>query len=75
MIGEFDNLRRYKGVDIPEYQRYRQYVLSLDIDWTKIKTNNKFLKSLFQGMFMVKLPFPAIEINGLGQVKGHWLYY
>lgn len=75
MIGEFDNLRRYKGVDIPEYQRYRQYVLSLDIDWTKIKTNNKFLKSLFHGMFMVKLPFPAIEINGLGQVKGHWLYY
>ncbi|MES2478968.1 MAG: DUF2279 domain-containing protein [Bacteroidota bacterium] len=75
MIGEFENLHSYYGVKIPEYQRYRQYLLSLDIDWTKIKTNNRILKTLFQGMFMVKLPFPAIEINGLGQVKGHWLYY
>jgi hypothetical protein len=75
MIGEFENLHSYHGVKIPEYQRYRQYLLSLDIDWTKIKTNNRILKTLFQGMFMVKLPFPAIEINGLGQVKGHWLYY
>ncbi|MFA6149983.1 MAG: DUF2279 domain-containing protein [Chitinophagaceae bacterium] len=75
MIGEFENLKSYKGVSIPEYQRYRQYILSLDIDWTKIKTNNRVLKILFQGMFMVKLPFPAIEINGLGQVKGHGLYY
>lgn len=75
MIGEFENLHSYYGVKIPEYQRYRQYLLSLDIDWTKIKTNNRILKTLFQGMFMVKLPFPAIEINGPGQVKGHWLYY
>lgn len=41
MIGEFENLRRYNGVDIPEYQRYRQYMFSLDVDWTKIKTNNR----------------------------------
>lgn len=75
MIGEFENLQRYKGVNIPHYERYRQYLISLDIDWTKIKTNNKILKTIFQGMFMVKLPFPAIEINGIGQIKGHWLYY
>ena len=75
MFGEFENIQRYRGVDIPETRRYRQYLLSLDIDWTKIKTNNKFLKTLFQGMFMIKLPFPAIEINSLGKVGGHWLYY
>jgi len=75
MIGEFDNLQSYRGVSIPEYQRYRQYLLSLDVDWTKIKTNNRILKKIFQGMFMVKLPFPALELNGLGQVKAHWLYY
>lgn len=75
MIGEFENLQRYKGVNIPHYERYRQYLVSLDIDWTKIKTNNKILKTIFQGMFMVKMPFPALEINGIGQIKGHWLYY
>ena len=75
MFGEFENIRRYHGMEIPQTRRYRQYLLSLDIDWTKIRTNNKFLKTLFQGMFMVKLPFPAIEINALGELRGHWLYY
>ncbi|HTN16370.1 MAG TPA: hypothetical protein VL092_01720, partial [Chitinophagaceae bacterium] len=75
MIGEFENLKYYDGVPIPSYTRYRQYILSLDVDWTKIKTRSRFLRTIFQGMFMVKLPFPAIEFNSLGQVKGHWLYY
>jgi uncharacterized protein YfiM (DUF2279 family) len=75
MFGEFENIAHYRGVNIPATTRYRQYLLSLDVDWTKIKTNNKFLKTLFQGMFMIKLPFPAIEINSLGKVSGHWLYY
>lgn len=75
MYGEFDNITRYRGVTIPETTRYRQFLLSLDIDWTKIKTRNKVLKTLFQGMFMVKLPFPAIEINTLGKVKVYGLYY
>lgn len=75
MFGEFENIHSYYGVAIPETRRYRQYLLSLDIDWTKIKTKNKFLKTLFQGMFMVKLPFPTIELNTTGQFKGHLLYY
>lgn len=75
MFGEFENRRSYRGVAIPETQRYRQYLLSLDVDWTKIHTNSRFLKTVFQGMFMVKLPFPALEINGLGQLKGYWMYY
>lgn len=75
MYGEFENITHYKGVPIPETRRYRQYLLSLDVDWTKIRTNSKFLRTLFQGMFMVKLPFPAIEINSLGKIKGYGLYY
>jgi len=75
MFGEFENIHHYGGRNIPETRRYRQYLLSLDIDWTKIKTRSKFLRTLFQGMFMVKLPFPALEINSLVKVQGHWLYY
>lgn len=75
MYGEFENITEYKGLAIPQTVRYRQYLLSLDIDWTKIKTNSKFLRIIFKGMTFVKLPFPAIEYNSLGKIKGYWAYY
>jgi hypothetical protein len=75
MFGEFANRRYYRGMALPETQRYRQYLLSLDIDWTRIKTDSKFLNALLKGMFFIKLPFPALEVNSKGQVIGHWLYY
>ena len=75
MFGEFENRHFYHGVAIPETERYRQYLISLDIDWRKIKTRNKFLKILFKGMVFIKLPFPTVEINSKGEMKGHWLYY
>lgn len=75
MIGEFENVSSYNGVNIPETQRYRQYLLSLDVDWTRIPTNSRFLKLLFKGMTFVKLPFPALEYNSKGQFKGYWVYY
>jgi hypothetical protein len=75
MYGEFENISNYNGVAIPDTERYRQYLLSLDIDWTKIKTNSGFLKILFKGMTFVKLPFPALEYNSKGEFKGYWMYY
>lgn len=75
MFGEFTNRLSYRGVEIPETERYRQYLLSLDIDWRKIKTSNRFLKILFKGMVFIKLPFPTVEVNSKGELKGHWLYY
>ncbi|MFD2513179.1 DUF2279 domain-containing protein [Pontibacter locisalis] len=75
MFGEFKNRTYYRGTYLPETERYRQYLLSLDIDWTRIKTDSKLLNTIFKGMFFIKLPFPALEVNSKGQVKGHWLYY
>lgn len=75
MFGEFENRRYYRGTWLPETERTRQYLLSLDIDWTRIKTDSKFLNTILKGMFFIKLPFPALEVNSKGQVKGHWLYY
>lgn len=75
MYGEYENITSYNGVEIPTTERYRQYLLSLDIDWTRIKTRSKFLKIVLQGMTFVKLPFPALEFNSKGQIKGFWLYY
>jgi hypothetical protein len=75
IYGEFENILSYNGVIIPETERYRQYLLSLDVDWTKIKTNSGFLKVLFQALTFVKLPFPALEYNSKGEFKGYWMYY
>jgi hypothetical protein len=64
-----------EGNPLPQYDRVRQYYLSMDIDWTRIKTNSKFLKFLFKGLSFVKLPFPTLEYNQEDQLVFHWLYF
>jgi hypothetical protein len=75
MFGEFENITQFRGVAIPETERYRQFLFSLDIDFSKIPIRNKSLKRLFNSMFMIKVPFPAIELNTKGEFKFHSLYY
>ena len=70
MFDEFKNGGRYAG-----YERYRQYYLSLDIDWTKIKTKNKILRAVLDAMMVVKLPFPSIEFSPQNGWKGKGLYF
>lgn len=75
MYGEFENIDSFNGVAIPETERYRQYLLSLDVDWTRIETNSKFLQLLFKGMTFIKMPFATLEYNSKGKFKGYWMYY
>lgn len=46
--------------------RYRKYFFSLDIDFSKIKTKSKVLKSIFSVINCFKVPFPSIELNKHG---------
>lgn len=55
--------------------RQRQYYLSLDIDLTRIKTNSHFLKTVFDVFNVIKLPFPAVELNSSGRIKWHSVYF
>jgi len=75
MYGEFSNITHYNSVVIPETIRYRQYLLSLDIDWSRIETSSGFIDILLKGMTFLKLPFPALEYNSMGQFRWYWLYY
>lgn len=75
MFGEFENKLSHKGVLLPVTERYRQFLFSLDIDFSKIPSRNKVLKGIFNNMFILKVPFPAIEINTKGELKFHALYY
>jgi uncharacterized protein YfiM (DUF2279 family) len=47
----------------PEIKRYRQWYLAPDIDLSKIKTNKKGLKLLFNMLNIVKFPMPALEFS------------
>ncbi|MGZ3863569.1 MAG: DUF2279 domain-containing protein [Bacteroidia bacterium] len=54
--------------------RYRKYLLSLDVDLTKIQTKSRFLKNVFSVFNCFKVPFPALEFNKNG-IAGHALFY
>ena len=74
MLGEFENKKLYKGNNLPNYDRYRQFYLSLDIDFSKIKTNSKFLKRVYNALSYIKIPLPTIELSNK-KVKGHFFYF
>lgn len=59
-------------LDLP---RYRQWYLSLDVDLSRIDTDNYLLKTLLSVLNIIKVPAPAIEINTEGQIKFHIIHF
>jgi hypothetical protein len=47
----------------------------MDVDLTRIPTRSKALKTLFTIFSFIKIPFPAVEYNTLGQFKFHPFYF
>jgi len=76
LYGGFENQWEEDGqrfeLDLP---RYRQWYLSLDVDLTKIETDNYLLKTLLSVLNIIKIPAPAIEFNSLGEVKCHIIHF
>lgn len=75
MLGARFNPPDYNGKPLPAFERYSQYLLSLDIDLTKIKTRNKTVSMLLNLVGYLKIPFPAVEFNRIDKVRWHWMYY
>jgi hypothetical protein len=75
MLGAKSNPSEYNGEPLPDFERYSQYLFSLDVDLTKIKTNNETLRLLLNLVGYIKIPFPAVEFNRVDNVKWHWMYY
>lgn len=75
MIYEFENPTVYRGEPFPHLDRYRQYLFSLDIDFSKIPTKKKWLGKVFRAINLVKVPFPALEWNRIEGVQFSPLYY
>jgi hypothetical protein len=65
MIGARDNNFLIQDADgtIRTFNRYRQGYFSLDVDFTRIKTKSRFLKSVFTCINIIKIPFPNLEVS------------
>ena len=75
MTGAFYNVNQHNGNMIPEYTRTRQFIISPDIDLSKIPTDNKFLKTTLKVLNFIKIPLPALMFDSNGDFTWHWLYF
>jgi hypothetical protein len=71
LYGGFENIGYDKAGNIifdrRDIKRVRQWYLSPDIDWTKIQTDKKLLRTFFSLLNMIKMPAPALELR-----SGKW---
>jgi hypothetical protein len=78
MYGGFENIAiDGNGIvlfDRRDIKRQRQWYLSPDIDWTKIKTKKQAVKTLFSVLNMIKVPAPALELRN-GKLQGHLISF
>lgn len=79
MYGGTENSWEFEGkeysLNTKDYPRYRQFYISPDIDFTKIPTRSGFLKTAFFLLNIFKFPAPALEVNTLGKVQIHGVFY
>ena len=75
MSGAVYNTSSYNGQAIPEFTRTRQFLLSPDIDLTRIPVKNKFLKTTLKVLNIIKIPMPAIMLDSQGKFSAYWLYF
>jgi hypothetical protein len=62
-------------LDPAAYPRYSQYYLSLDVDFTRIRTRSYLLKTVFNVISWIKVPAPALELNSRGRMRLHPLMW
>jgi len=75
MTGGHENvLINEQGQIVPEFQRFRQFYLSFDIDLRQIPCKNKVLKKVLNTLNFIKFPFPALEFSR-GKVFMNWTSY
>ena len=78
MFGGFENKwNDESGTPITRYDipRKRQFYMAPDIDFTKIKTKSKFLRTGFALLNAFKCPAPALMIDSKGKFKAYALYF
>lgn len=55
--------------------RVRQLYLSMDVDLSRIQTKSPVLKTIFNVLNLIKVPFPAMEFTDKNGIKLHGIYF
>lgn len=75
MTGGKENPSEVNGKPIPEFTRYRQFYLSLDIELSKINTGSEFVNGMFKLLNILHVPMPAIEFTSEDKVTFRPFYF
>ena len=75
MIHEFSNPEWYRGMRFPHLERHRQWIVSLDVNFSKVPTRKKWVKKVLRAVNLIKVPFPGIEFNRVDGVRFRALYF
>ena len=75
MLGEFENPMYYNQVRLPEFERTRQFYLSVDLNLEAIHTRNTFIRAVLRALNMIKIPAPAIELSSSGRTVFHPIHF
>jgi hypothetical protein len=75
MLGANGNLNVINEEPLPNFERKREFYLSLDIDLKRIPVRKKGLRTFLSILNIVKVPMPAIEIDQNGKVRFWPLYF
>jgi hypothetical protein len=74
MLGARSNIwtnKEGRSYDYSSVSRTRRFYLSPDVDFTRIKTSSRLLRSAFFILNIIKIPAPAIELNSKGKFIAH----
>jgi len=72
--GGVNKLYDSSGNTLPIFERKREWYISLDVDFKRIKTKSKILKSILYTASFIKIPFPALGYANR-KFKFHYLHY
>lgn len=79
MFGGFENKWVDKDSGLPvdrtDIPRKRQFYLAPDIDFTKIRTNKKWLRTVLFCLNAFKCPSPALMMDSKGKFKAYAFYF
>ena len=60
--------------ELNDLPRERQFLLSLDVDLTKVKTKSKILNTVLHSFGFIKFPTPTLELSN-GKLHAHPIYF
>lgn len=78
MFGGEENIGRDKNGNVtfyrPDIKRYRQWYFAPDVDFSRIKTNNKVLRFTFGILNVFKFPAPSLEFSDK-KMRWKWIHF